>query len=830
MFAYKNAWQIACVATFGLLAMILQGCGGDGSSGIEYAKWDFSGYVVDGATNIRLAGTKIEYLDGDGVGTTVLADSTGAFFITSLPYGQKVFRLSCMRIHGTDTVHYAQRIITASSVTESSIMEGVLANGSRLIKLYPLNAGVTGEVYLKVKGSGKYLPAAGASLHLQYRDTSFVNEAPEDFSVETDSSGDYVFARLPADTNMTLTVNAYEYNGTRYVATPVVLPRLGSAQSLDIGRIVLDADSVADADYVLASNVLDADGIGMVGIPVDVVPYYLLNVSLDPARLDLQVTVDDSTWDVVPELRGDTLFIHHNTRFSANSYVDVILTGVSLAGTRVYFDLSGSRRFKTGHPLHAIASNTWQTNSTYKSEFALYDTLWVRFSNSLSSVTDVQWSKASVTKSLYGAGSSANASAWVHGDTLFVMPDQRFQASSGDKFGFNVMVIGTNGELSEATEVSSTLATGAMSVAWTNAKDPLGTMRSDMKVMDSIVLVSSVPLAAIQGVSVSDSASLPPGFMPGDIALHGTDTIVFTPRIAMTPGTLYGMDFDVLTPAGRSYTNVLSVKWKTAYQVSIVSVNNRTSAGYRRFKGLGDSLVVQFSKPIDITASALLPFTVHMTDVKSAVVQTLVTWNATADIATIHNITPYPLADFGITTTTTTAGDKAKAVNAVTFDFSTSDGEVVYGLAPSSEAIKIYTEDGLCVLNTNVLKAHSSLYTVATSETPRENFPIDSAVTITFNRPLDIAYMQQGTLASFASIQSGLGVNVAATVTFADSGKTLVITPTVALDTASEYWIRLKGVPALGLREAVAISSHGGTFSGSSTTSNYLLITGFATP
>jgi len=212
------------------------------------------------------------------------------------------------------------------------------------------------------------------------------------------------------------------------------------------------------------------------------------------------------------------------------------------------------------------------------------------------------------------------------------------------------------------------------------------------------------------------------------------------------------------------------------------------------------------------------------------VVQTLVTWNATADIATIHNITPYPLADFGITTTTTTAGDKAKAVNAVTFDFSTSDGEVVYGLAPSSEAIKIYTEDGLCVLNTNVLKAHSSLYTVATSETPRENFPIDSAVTITFNRPLDIAYMQQGTLASFASIQSGLGVNVAATVTFADSGKTLVITPTVALDTASEYWIRLKGVPALGLREAVAISSHGGTFSGSSTTSNYLLITGFATP
>jgi hypothetical protein len=819
--------------TIAILAVlsIICGCGGGGSSSVEYAKWDFSGYVVDGATNVRLSGAKIEYLDADGVQAEVVSDPSGAFFVSGLAYGQKVFRISCLGVRGGDTVQYAERLIQASSMTESSLMEGVLANGSRLLKLYPLTGSFHGEVMIKAKGSGKLLPAQGVTLHLQYRDSTFVNATPDDFNVVADSLGRFQFVRLPADTNMTLTVNAYDYNGTRYVASPQFLPRLQASQDLDVGRFVLDADTASGSeDPVLSSNVLDGDGVGLVGISADLDPYYLLSVELDPARLDVQVSANDSTLDAVPEFRGDTLFLRHTAPFPTNSFIQVEVTGVSMSGARVFLDLGGVRCFKTGRPLHAVASNTWRGGGNFRSEFALFDTLWVVYSEALGSVSQLQWSKVTTGKTLYGFGSVANSQAWVSGDTLFVIPDQRFQATGGDPFGFNVTVANVAGQLSTPTEITSVFATTVYSTQWTNAKDLLGNTRTDMGVLDSIIVVANRPIASVTGVSVADSASLPPGFTLSDVSIRGGDTLVYKPQVAMAPGTLYGMDFDVTTPDGKAYANTMAVKWKTAYQVKIVAVNNRENLGYRRFKALGDSLVVQFSKAIDTSASATNPFAVHMTDVKGSLVQTHVHWNSARTIATILNVTPFPLADYGVTNTTTTAGDKAKAVASVTFDFATADGEVVFGLKPEAEPIKIYTEEGLCVVNTNVVKNHVSLYEVNSSETPREDFPLDSAVRITFNRILDTAYIQLGTSSSFGAIQSGLGVNIAATISFEDGGKTMVIKPSANLPGASEYWIKLARVPALGLRDAAGIGVHSGTYSGTSTTSSYLLITGFSTP
>lgn len=826
----RGKWFVCFMQLF-LLALLVS-CGGEGSTSQEYAKWTFSGYIVDGATNERLPGTTIEYLDENGNTTIVHADSNAAFYITSLPYGQKVFRFSGERLSGKDTVEYGERLVSASSGTESSLMEGVLANGSRLIKLYPLNASVTGQAVLKLAGSGQMVRAANITLRIQYRDTSFVNNAPQKFQVKSDSLGKFRFDNLPADTSIWLFANAIEYNGTRYNMVPQSLPRLASGVEQDIGRIVLQADTVnLETLQALSSNVLDLDGVGLVGLSPDITPYYVLNEKLKENLVDLQVLVGDSALDALPELKGDTLYVRHNTPFPANALIEVQLRGQSAGtGKMMELKLNGKRCFKIGQALMPLASNTWSSELDYRSEFAVGDTLWVRYSAKLSAVSQVQWAKVSSGKSLWGAGQSANASAWTNQDTLFVVPDQRLSAAAGDRIAFQVAVRSASGELSTWNEFYTTLASGSANVQWTNTKDAVGSMRTDLGVLDSIVVVSSRPLAKVIGVTITDSASLPFGFMLSDVVLKGTDTIVYKPRVAMAPGTLYGMDFDVQTKAGANLYNVLSTHWKTAYQVKVVSVDNRTSTGYRRLKAVGDSLVVQFSKAINTNTSSSVPFNVNMVDVNGKTVQTSVSWNSEKTIATIKNITPLPMADFGITTTTTSAGDKARAVNGVTFDFVTADGEVVYGLKPESEAIKIYTEDGLCVVNVNVLKNHSSNYEVVSSEVPITNFDISSAVRVTFNRKLDTTAMKAGSLAGFASLQTGLGATITANVTFADSGKTVVITPASNLGAAGEYWIRLYKVPALGVSDAAAIGKYGGTFSGTSTSSNYLLTSGFGTP
>jgi hypothetical protein len=821
--------QVMGVFSFILLSiMILTGCGGGTTGGYEYAKWNFSGYIVDGSTNERIPEASITYLDEQGIQIVVNSDASGAFFIGSIPYGQKTFRISCTRLlTNTDTLFYTERLISASSVTESNAMEGVVANGSRVIKLYPLKGEFSGEIFLRAKGTGKYVAAKKATVSLQYRDTTYVNSTPESFYATTDSTGTYRFTRLPADTNLVMSINGYAFNGSRYVGAPVALPRLLSGHPLQIGRTILEVDSLSEnQELVATSNVLDQDGLGLMNVSPQIVPYFLLLQKLDSKNIDVQVHHDTTNITVVPEVRGDTVFLNHSENFPSGAVLSVQITGVDPTGKRVQISLTGSQSFKTSKGVVAIASNLWRSSPEYKQEFSLFDTLWIRFSEKLNeNVNLVQWSKPTATKALYGKGLNANAKAWIHGDTLFVRPDQRFDAASGDAVGLMVSVVGATGIISSAVELSSVLANNQYMVKWTNTKDMQGKVREDMRSTDSIVVVASRAIGKVVSVGSVEGATLPPGILPSDISVVG-DTIVYKPRMSMAPGVLYGFDFDVQGVDGNLYYGALPVKWKTAFQVKIISVNNRDGAGYRRFKSIGDSLVVQFSKAINIDPSSIRTFTVNMIDVKGTAVQTQVSWDKNRTTATIHNITPLPLADYGITTTTGTASVNAKAVNTVTFDLVTADGEVAQGLNPDADTIKIFAEEGLCAVNSNVLKTHAAAYEIVATETARENFPLDTSVVITFNRVLDTAYMKQSTLSSFASIETGLGATMSADVSFTADGKSLVIHPQVPLATG-EYWIKLKKIPGLGIRDAAAISKHGGTFTGASTTSNYLLKNGF---
>lgn len=138
-----------------------------------------------------------------------------------------------------------------------------------------------------------------------------------------------------------------------------------------------------------------------------------------------------------------------------------------------------------------------------------------------------------------------------------------------------------------------------------------------------------------------------------------------------------------------------------------------------------------------------------MTDVKSNAVQTAVTWNSSKTVATIRNVNPLPTANFGA--------------------------------AP---------------VNSNAVKNHSSLYELKSTETPRSDFPLDSALSVTFNRALDTAYMKQTGISKFVILKSAAGDTVAVDYSFSGDAKTLFLKPASALTSGKKYFIRLYKVPA----------------------------------
>lgn len=816
-------------------SVLLSGCGVSDSETNEYSKWTFSGYVVDGVDNKGLSGAKITYQNGDGDMKSVSTDGTGAFYIENLAYGAQSFRFSYFRVTDSDgsedTLYYGERVLNVSSTGESSAMEGIVANGARVVRLYPLNASLKGDVYLVLDDSELKVPAESVLVSLQYLDTTFVNNAPESFLAVTDSLGRYSFSGLPADSNWKITFSAKSYGGLRYVANPGTLPRLQSGYAQDAGRTFMAKDSsVKNPSFVVSSNVLDVDGLGLKNISPLAVPYFVMKKALDPENLSVSLTYGDSAFLVNPKVAGDTVFLRHDKNFPANKLFTADIYGYTLSGKeRVHILLDSTARFETGAGLHIVSSNTWQTSGKYVSSFAMYDTLWIRFSDSLNTdLSKVAFSEASKGQgSLYVRGALANASAWIHGDTLFVRPDQRLDASAGDSVGLNVTVYSKNGLVLENAEIYSKYEPDAYTVKWTNTLSTAGKMREDLKPLDTVYIVSSLPVASVIGFSALDtSTSLPTGIQRGDISLHG-DTIVFAPSVSLAPNVLYGLDFDIKTPSGNVLYNALGVKWKTKYQVNVLSVNNRTGAAYRVFKAVGDSLVVTFSEAINTSASAPVPFKVNMTDVKSNAVQTAVTWNSSKTVATIRNVNPLPTANFGAAPGNSDASS-ALAVSSVTFDLTAASGETARGLTFSSGAILIYTEEGICPVNSNAVKNHSSLYELKSTETPRSDFPLDSALSVTFNRALDTAYMKQTGISKFVILKSAAGDTVTVDYSFSGDAKTLFLKPASALTSGKEYFIRLYKVPAKDIRDAAAIDDLGGIYSGAGTTNSYLLSGGFS--
>lgn len=431
-------------------SLLIYGCSVSDSLDSDYSKWNFSGSVVDANSNTGLSGATVTYQNASGDKVEVRTGENGYFFIDDLPYGTRSFTFSYKKIYKKDTLYYAPKTVSITSTSESSHMEGVVANSSSIVRLTPINASLTGEIYLHNEDSEKNVPVPEAILNIVYPSTEFINLFPQNFSTKTDSEGRFTFKGLPADTGFILQIEPYSYNEMRYVAADIVLPKLKSDTKIDIGRTLITRDTIIEKEAVIsASNVIDANMNGFGNISTLATPYYVFSEKISDKNLSVSVMADTSVFYVEPKISSDTLYLNHDLAFPSETKINVSITAYKKkSGDRIALDLSGNSAFKTDRGLYAITSNAWPSNKNFKSTFGTKDTIWVKFSEALDENTErIQWSFVNGTaRSIYANGYYANAKSWIKKDTLFVkMLDKILDSrEQGDSVGMNVTVYAKN--------------------------------------------------------------------------------------------------------------------------------------------------------------------------------------------------------------------------------------------------------------------------------------------------------------------------------------------------------------------------------------------------
>jgi len=436
------------LALFTMLALVA--CSVTDSESDSYSKWEYSGYVLDASNGKGLPGATISYQDSDGKAATATTDDDGSFFIDGLPYGSLSFSFSYMEVDGKDTLFYAPKVRTVGSTSESSSMQGIVASVSNVIRLSPLNAGITGEFYIRDPQSGADIPLKKTAVWITASDTSFINLDQGSFATKTDSTGAFTFEGLPADSGLLLNIAPYLHKDMRFSLPATILPRLTSGKSRDIGRAYLQQDTLVAAPFRIEhSNVMDSDQKGYKGVSPLTVPYFVFNEAISDKNLGISMS-GDSAFVITPQVKGDTLFIKHDRPLPASTeFTTTIVAYTKKNSERIEITLDGESAFTTGRGLYAVTSNTWAENEKYRATFGVGDTLWVKFSEALSTNTErVQWHYVdNAARSLYANGHYANASAWIRSDTLFVQMMEKILDTRvpGDTVGFSVTVYAKSG-------------------------------------------------------------------------------------------------------------------------------------------------------------------------------------------------------------------------------------------------------------------------------------------------------------------------------------------------------------------------------------------------
>ncbi len=605
-------------------------------------------------------------------------------------------------------------------------------------------------------------------------------------------------------------------SGERYYLYGTATAKTGESYSVgqssydDYIRFVAGSQEIS----IAASNVLSGSGIGLSNVPIGISPYFVLRMTPKPGTVTVNF-VGGGSPNVQVRISGDTVFTDPVTNFLYSSSVATRINGVDTSGSLIDIYLTDDQRFITEEALFSVNSNTWDANGNPVTEFPLNDTMWVQYSHALdTNPALIEWSNPGTDVSLYGSGTETNAEAWIHDDTLFVLPKQQAYINYGDEVGFKVRVATPLGLKSSTENFAVVIEEKEVLVTWTNTIDSLGNPRDDFGLMEQVIVVSNEPVQKVNNVSSFNGKNPPSGITPSCFTIK-EDTIIFTPPIAMNGNTGYGMDFDLTLVNGMKITDALGVSWRTKESVIVNSVNNKSQGKYRMFSVQGASLSVTFSNAIDTSSQAPIRFTVHALDKNDDEYAAMTTWNASLTTATVHFLDTLPAADADANPAYTDQAVNTRAIKSVTFDLSTVDGAYVSNLGLKTGDIEIHTEPGLCVIGSNIVQNHTPGAVVQKEEQALQTLSSESNLTVTFNRQLDTAAIKTDISGTYFSILDPNGFKYPYTISFSDNGRTAVLNPIYKLNSNTKYYLRLYAIPGAGIKNAKAVNKHSGRYSGS---------------
>jgi hypothetical protein len=320
--------------------------------------WTFSGYVIDGSTQKPLSGVRLTYLDNVGTERYAETDSTGKFFVDDLPFGDRSFRFSRVRADSTAPA-YTEKIVVVSSYTESRIIEGLVADISRVVTLYPLSGAVKGKVLIKLSGSGRTRAVPNAVLKISYKDSTMTNAAPSQFSFNADSTGSFEEDGLPLAPGAVLAVNSFTVNDATYGLDPVQLTNLFTGKAADLGALLLAPkdSSTTPLMSLIRSNVLSGDGFGLSDVPVSVRPFYVLPPVFVASGMNATLT-GGGAQACSTRVSGDTITVVPEKNIAYDTLVTITLTGLDTSGNGILLVFDGAKRFRTEvKPAQTIRSN-----------------------------------------------------------------------------------------------------------------------------------------------------------------------------------------------------------------------------------------------------------------------------------------------------------------------------------------------------------------------------------------------------------------------------------------------------------------------------------------
>ncbi len=422
-------------------------------------------------------------------------------------------------------------------------------------------------------------------------------------------------------------------------------------------------------------------------------------------------------------------------------------------------------------------------------DFVTPDTMTFTFNNELNGdLNTIDWDGTSTVNGSNTQDQNCKVTLSEDGKTLSIIVDQRTGITYDDDIDVKFTVKDINGDNIVINETITALPANDMLIS-TNTKDANG---------NNLLMASGATIEAVFGHDITsiDFSGVPYGktaagidtdddgdintnydILPSELEIVG-DTVRFTPRMPLDPGSVYILKLGNVTLAnGMIVENLPSVVWSTQPEANVVNIDNVEAGVYRQLPSSDATFTIELNKEIDATkaidvAGLSVDYTTAVSEDKMSV--------------TVTCLDPLSLADFDVD-----YADMADAAVAVTETVNVT-GKTTDGNNFAVNGVKLFTERGLYLINTSFAKVSDPLKEFGAATSVVGEYDEATPITLTFTRAVDATK-----LTSDEIIFKVEGTVVEATAALdADDSKKVVITPTVALAKGQYFTVELAGVAA----------------------------------